>query len=159
LAPALGFLERRSRRPVFGVVPYLADLHLPEEDSVALDDPGPAWPRRPLIAVVRLPYIANFADFAPIGADPAVELRYVRRPAELEGAALAILPGSKDTLADLAWLRTSGFAAALRRHVAAGGRLGGICGGFQMLGRTVSDPDGLEAGGMADGLGCLPVTT
>jgi adenosylcobyric acid synthase len=159
LAPALGFLERRSRRAVFGVVPYLPDLHLPEEDSVALDEPGPARPACPVIAVVRLPYIANFADFAPLSADPTVELRYVRRPEELSGAALAILPGSKDTLADLAWLEASGFAAALRRHVAAGGRLGGICGGFQMLGRAVEDPDGLEGGGAAEGLGCLPVTT
>jgi len=112
-----------------------------------------------VVAVVRLPYIANFADFAPLNADPTVELRYARRPEELGGAALVVLPGSKDTLADLAWLEASGFATALRRHVEAGGRLGGICGGFQMLGRTVADPDGLEGGGTAKGLGCLPVTT
>jgi adenosylcobyric acid synthase len=159
LAPALEFLERRSRRPVYGVVPYLPDLHLPEEDSVALDEPAAAPPIRRVVAVVRLPYIANFADFAPLSADPTVELRYVRRPEELGGAALVILPGSKDTLADLAWLEASGFAAALYRHLEAGGRLGGICGGFQMLGRTVADPDGLEGGGIASGLGCLPVTT
>src|SRR5262249_24540312 len=157
LVPALEFLERRSRRPVLGVVPHLRDLPLPGEDSVGLDEAAPRRPPRPGVAGVRLPYIANFSDFAPLAADPGVELRYVHRPEELSGAALAILPGSKDTLADLAWLEASGLAAALRRHVAAGGRLGGICGGFQMLGRVVEDPDGLEAGGSAAGLGCLPV--
>src|SRR5262249_54193945 len=134
LVPALEFLERRSRRPVLGVVPHLHDLRLPEEDSVGLDEPGPRRPARPVVAGVRLAYIANFGDFAPLAADRSVELRYVHRPEELSAAALAILPGSKDTLADLAWLEASGFAAALRRHVAEGGRLGGICGGFQMLG-------------------------
>ncbi len=162
LAPALAFLEDRSGRPVLGVVPHLADLHLPEEDSVALDQPAAApaaTPARPTIVVVRLPHIANFTDFAPLGAEPGVELRYARRPEELRGAALAILPGSKDTLADLRWLHASGFAEALRAHAAEGGRLAGICGGFQMLGRAVTDPAGLEGGGSAEGLGCLPVTT
>lgn len=159
LAPALDFLARRSRRPVLGVVPYLADLHLPEEDSVALEETRSLRPSRPVVAVVRLPYIANFTDFAPLAADPTVELRYVRRPAELAGAALVLIPGSKDTLADLRWLRSSGLAEALRDHVAAGGRLGGICGGFQMLGRAVEDPEGSEGGGRAEGLGYLAVTT
>lgn len=167
LAPALDFLEGRARRPVLGVVPYLADLHLPEEDSVALDERGDRSAGRPvvapvvapIVAVVRLPHIANFTDFAPLEADPAIELRYAGRPAELAGAALVVLPGSKDMLADLRWLEASGFAEALRRHVARGGRLGGICGGFQMLGRAVEDPRGLEGGGRAEGLGCLPLTT
>jgi adenosylcobyric acid synthase len=159
LAPALDFLERRSRRPVLGVVPYLADLRLPEEDSVALDEAAVAAPARPVVAVVRLPHIANFTDFAPLAAETAVEVRYVCRPEELAGAALVILPGSKDTLADLRWLRATGLADAVRRHVAGGGRLGGICGGFQMLGRSVEDPSGLEAGGLAEGLGLLAVAT
>jgi adenosylcobyric acid synthase len=111
------------------------------------------------VDVVRLPHIANFTDFAPLAADPAVALRYVRRPEELSGAALVILPGSKDTLADLRWLHATGFAGALRAHVARGGRLAGVCGGFQMLGRWVEDPDRLEGGGRVEGLGCLPVTT
>jgi adenosylcobyric acid synthase len=159
LTPALDFLTRRSRRPVLGVVPYLADLHLPEEDSVALDEASSHRPRRPVVAVVRLPYIANFTDFAPLAADPTVEVRYVRRPEELAGAALVLIPGSKDTLADLRWLRAGGLAEALRDHVAAGGRLGGICGGFQILGRDVEDPEGVEGGGRAEGLGCLAVST
>jgi adenosylcobyric acid synthase len=158
LAPGLEFLERRSGRPVLGVVPYLADLHLPEEDSVVLDE------RRPTaaaarVAVVRLPHVANFTDFAPLAADGAIGVRYARRPAELDDAALVVLPGTKDTLADLRWLHASGFAEALRAHVARGGRLAGICGGFQMLGRAVADPAGFEGGGRVAGLGCLPVTT
>lgn len=162
LAPALEFLERRTRRPVFGVVPYVPDLRLPEEDSVALDEdrPAPPWSAgATTIAVVRLPHIANFTDFAPLAADPALHLRYASRPEDVAGASLVILPGSKDTLADLHWLHATGFAAALRAHVAAGGRLAGICGGFQMLGIAVEDPEGLEAGGRAEGLGCLPLTT
>jgi adenosylcobyric acid synthase len=160
LAPALDFLARRTRRPVLGVVPFVPDLHLPEEDSVALDVAPPPRPAgRPVVAVVRLPHIANFTDFEPLAADPTLDVRYARRPEELADAALVILPGSKDTLADLRWLHASGFADALRAHRAAGGHLAGICGGFQMLGQHVDDPDGLEGGGRAIGLGCLPVTT
>jgi adenosylcobyric acid synthase len=164
LSPALDFLQTRTRRRVLGVVPYVDDLCLPEEDSVALEDarrpaPGPAGSRPQAVTVVRLPHIANFTDFAPLTADPAVALDYARRPEELAGAALVILPGSKDTLADLRWLHETGLAAALRAHVARGGRLGGVCGGFQMLGRWVDDPHGLEGGGRVAGLGCLPVTS
>jgi adenosylcobyric acid synthase len=163
LAPAIEFLTARTRRPVLGVVPYLPDLHLPEEDSVALEaEPAgsSATTRSPAsVAVVRLPHIANFTDFAPLAADPSVCLRYVSRPEELGGAALVILPGSKDTLADLAWLHASGVAAALSAHLARGGQLGGVCGGFQMLGHVVEDPEGLERGGRVPGLGWLPVRT
>jgi adenosylcobyric acid synthase len=159
LAPALTFLERRTRRPVLGVVPYLPDLHLPEEDSVALDEPRRPGSRAAVVTVVRLPHISNFTDFEPLAADPGVELRYARRPAELAGAGLVVLPGSKDTLSDLRWLEVRGFVAALRAHVAGGGRLAGICGGFQMLGRAVEDPEGREGGGRGAGLGYLPVTT
>ena len=79
---------------------------------------------------MRLPHIANFTDFAPLAADPAMALDYARRPEELSRAALVILPGSKDTLADLRWLHATGLADALRALVARGGRLGGVCGGF-----------------------------
>ncbi len=178
LAPALSVLTTRTRRPVFGVVPHVTALHLPEEDSVALDEnPRESTPRwgthggewlgtrragtRPVldIAVVRLPHIANFTDFAPLAADAALQLRYARRPEELAGATLVILPGSKDTLADLRWLHASGFVDALREHAGRGGRLGGVCGGYQMLGLAVEDPEGLESGGRVPGIGCLSVTT
>jgi adenosylcobyric acid synthase len=163
LQPGLAFLERRAGRPVLGVVPYITDLQLPEEDSVALEagEKGrqQGAGRHLRVAVVRLPHIANFTDFAPLAAEAAVRVEYVERPEELAGASLVVLPGTKDTLADLRWLHATGFAVALTDHVARGGRLAGICGGFQMLGRLVEDPEGLEGGGRVAGLGCLPVTT
>jgi adenosylcobyric acid synthase len=165
LRPAIAYLERRTRRPVLGVVPHLGDLHLPEEDGVALEHrrpcPAPRGGARRLarVAVVRLPHVANFTDFAPLDADPALRVAYVDRPAALGPADAAILPGSKDTLADLGWLAATGWLDALRAHHARGGTVGGICGGFQMLGLTVADPHGLEGGGRAAGLGLLPVET
>jgi adenosylcobyric acid synthase len=161
LTPALEFLSKKSRRPVLGVVPYLSGLHLPEEDSVALD-PAPRSHSQPLplrIAVVRLPYIANFTDFAPLASEPGVQLVYAHRPADLSGASLVLLPGSKDTIGDLRFLKSHGFAEALHAHLARGGSVGGICGGYQMLGLTVADPHGIESGGEEPGLGLLPVTT
>ena len=161
LAPALTFLSKESRRPVLGVVPYLEGLHLPEEDSVALDlAPGAKLRPLPLrIVVVRLPYIANFTDFAPLGLEPGVQLVYARRPEELDGAALVLLPGSKNTIADLHFLKSRGFGMALLTHLARGGSVGGICGGYQMLGLRVADPHGIESGGEDEGLGLLPVQT
>ena len=162
LASGVEFLERKARRPVWGVVPLLARLYLPEEDSVALDevrDEPPGGPTRVRVVVVRLPHIANFTDFAPLEREARAEVVYARRPAELAGAHLVILPGSKDTIADLRILKAEGFDAALREHVARGGSIGGICGGFQMLGRSVADPQGIESGGTEPGLDLLPVTT
>jgi adenosylcobyric acid synthase len=170
LDPALAWLERRTRRPVLGVVPAIPDLRLPEEDSVALDDrsrasdslPSRAGRRRDVL-VVRLPHVANFTDFAPLEADPAFRVRYAQHPEAIGGPGhppdLVVLPGSKDTLADLRWLGATGWLGALRTHVAGGGRVGGICGGYQMLGERVEDPAGLEGGGSVAGLGCLPAVT
>ena len=160
LAPALRDVTRRTRVPVVGVVPFLPDLDLPEEDSVALDAgtaPRPADGLR--VAVVRLPHIANFTDFAPLESEPGVSLVYATTPRDLEGAALVILPGSKDTIADLRALKARGIAAALGAHHARGGRVLGVCGGFQMLGHVVADPHGVESGGREAGLGLLPVAT
>jgi adenosylcobyric acid synthase len=144
---------------VLGVVPLLPELGLPEEDTVALERRSPAtWrPGRVRIAVVRLPAIANFTDLAPLEAE--ADVRYAESAAALGGADLVVLPGSKDTLADLAVLKTRGFAAAIGHHVARGGAVLGICGGYQMLGARVEDPDRLESGGAARGLGLLPVRT
>lgn len=161
LTPALEYLSKKSRRPVLGVVPYLSDLHLPEEDSVALD-PAPRVHFRsfpPRIAVVRLPYISNFTDFAPLASELGVQLIYAHRPEDFSETSLVILPGSKDTIADLRFLKSRGFAQALEAHLARGGSVGGICGGYQMLGLTVADPHGIESGGQESGLGFLPVTT
>jgi adenosylcobyric acid synthase len=147
LEPGLDFIAERTGKPVLGVVPYIADLGLPEEDSVALDAPAGAGP----IAVIKLPHISNFDDFDPL------PVRYVTRPEELSGAAAIILPGTKATVSDLAWLRQRGLAAALKRSQAP---VIGICGGFQMLGRRICDPLGVESPEMETaGLGLLPVET
>jgi len=185
LEPGLTFLAERTGCPVLGVVPYLRDLRLPEEDSLGLDrrSAGSGPPPSPFpggegvgraqsssppggeggqveIVVVRLPRIANFDDFAPLQAEPGVRLRYVAAPDELGVPDLLILPGSKSTLADLAWLRVSGLGAALLRLSAAGVPILGICGGFQMLGTELDDPDGVEAeAGARAGLGLLAVRT
>ncbi|MBI4242108.1 MAG: cobyric acid synthase [Candidatus Rokubacteria bacterium] len=161
LTSGLEFLERKTRRPVLGVVPMLSRLYLPEEDSVALEEPGeaPDRARAVRIAVVRLPYISNFTDFTPLELEPMAEVVYARDPADLAGAHLVILPGSKDTIADLRFLKARGFDRALALHLEGGGAVGGVCGGYQMLGRSVSDPHGVESGGEEPGLGLLPVAT
>jgi adenosylcobyric acid synthase len=163
LAPALRDLERRAHRPVLGVVPHVHDLSLPEEDSVALD--GPAFPPAsepsavPTVAIVKLPHIANFTDFAPLESEHGVCVVYAGTSRDLSGAALVVLPGSKDTIADLRWLKSRGLDDALAAHVRRGGALLGICGGYQMLGRMVEDPHGVESGGAEAGLALLPLHT
>jgi adenosylcobyric acid synthase len=176
LEPGLRFLQERTGCPVLGVIPYLSGLHLPAEDSQSLDSAaasGPAPIRgggggssggedRPVIdvAVIRFPRIANFDDFSPLEAEPGVRVRYVRDSVALGVPDLLALPGTKGTLADLAWLRASGLGVALLRLAAAGTPILGICGGFQMLGTRLADPDGTD-GDPADlaGLGLLDVAT
>lgn len=150
-------LEQRSGVPVLGVVPWIDDLGLAEEDGVALErgHGGPDGGLR--IAVARVPTIANFDDFDPLAREPGVSLRYVDRPEELAGAVAVILPGAKHTLAARRWLRERGFDAALRAFP---GAVVGICGGYQLLGARISDPLGVEGrGGEEPGLGLLPVET
>ncbi|HZU05763.1 MAG TPA: cobyric acid synthase [Chloroflexota bacterium] len=162
LAPGLAQLSARTGCPVLGVVPYLPDLGLPDEDSQALEARQPAEPDASGldIAVIRFPRIANFDDFAPLETERAVRLRYVSAPGQLGVPDLVILPGTKSTLADLAWLRASGLGPALLRLAAAGTPLLGICGGFQMLGRRLLDPHGADGvRGEALGLGLLEVET
>lgn len=157
LEPALDYLRIRTGVATLGVIPHL-DHHLPEEDGLGtVDTPGEG---RPLtVAVIRLPRIANFTDLDPFRVEPDVAVRYADRPEALGGADLVVLPGTKATLADLAWLRARGLDRALVRHAAAGGAVVGLCGGFQMLGTRIEDPHGVEGGGSAEGLGLLPVTT
>mgnify|MGYP001046552699 CR=1 FL=1 len=159
-------IERRTRRPVLGVLPYLPDLALPEEDSVALrrkQRNAATWSEdgRLRVGVVRLPHISNYTDFDPLEREPGVALRYLEAGDELEAADLVILPGSKNTLADLAYLKETGLFQRLRDFAGQGGYLLGVCGGYQMLGLTVHDPLGVEGppGGEAAGLGLLPVIT
>jgi adenosylcobyric acid synthase len=161
LGSACADLRRRTRRAVLGVVPLLAGLDLPEEDTVALEGArvGPPRPASLRVSVVRLPCIANFTDLAPLESEPGVAVRYADTPAALAGADLVVLPGSKDTLADLRHLVAAGFATAILAHAARGGAVLGICGGYQMLGERIEDPDHLESGGSSPGLGLLPVRT
>ncbi|MGR0480858.1 MAG: cobyric acid synthase [Candidatus Electronema sp. V4] len=165
LADAHRFLEQRTGRPVFGVVPWLPDLGLPQEDSVSFkagiyDRPKPVGPHVE-IALIDLPHISNFTDLEPLLAEPDVWLRTVRRAEDLGTPDCVILPGSKNVPADLAWLKEHGLTEAVRRLAEAGAEIIGICGGFQMLGRSVADPHGLEGGtgSISDGLGLLDLST
>jgi adenosylcobyric acid synthase len=150
LPPGPAWLEERTGVPTLGVIPWL-DIPLPEEDGVAVQ--GASGEGR--IAIAALPRIANLDEFASLGE----HARFVRGPAELEGAAAIVIPGTKSTLADLEWLRTTGLAGAIARAAAGGVPVLGICGGLQMLGRAVRDPLGVEGGGEAAGLGLLDLIT
>ncbi len=156
-AGGVTLLEQRAGVPVLGVVPWIDDLGLAEEDAVALERGRGAPEADLVIAVLRLPAIANFDDTDPLAREPGVSLRFVDRPEQLAGAAALILPGTKHTLAARRWLRQRGFDAALQRFP---GAVVGICGGYQLLGARISDPLGVEgAGGDEPGLGLLPVET
>mgnify|MGYP002282077102 CR=1 FL=1 len=111
------------------------------------------------VAVVRLPHISNFTDFVPLERHPALGVRYVGRPDQLAGADLIVLPGTKATMEDLRWLRESGLESEIKKCAAAGTPVLGVCGGYQMLGETLSDPEGVEGGGEMAGLGLLPCRT
>jgi len=159
----LDAIAKATGWPALGLVPFFPEAALlPAEDALALD--RPSRPRRDAkirIAVVILPRIANFDDLDPLAAEPGVEMVHVKPDAALPGNAdLVILPGSKTTIPDLQVLRASGLEIDIRAHVRRGGRLLGLCGGYQMLGRTVADPTGIEGPpGTIDGLGLLDVET
>ncbi len=164
LADALTFTLRRTGRPVYGVVPYLTGLGLPEEDSLGFRN-GSYHDRRAAegcvkIAVVDLPHISNFTDLDPFKLEPDVRLQVARAPADLDGADAVIIPGSKNVMADLPALTARGLGEKIVALAGAGVPVVGICGGFQILGREVRDPHGLEGpvGGAAQGLGLLPAT-
>lgn len=158
LRPGLTQLEELTGRPVVGVVPY-GRFDIDDEDSLSERLETKSAPALVNIAVVKLPRLSNFTDFSALSRVPGVGVRYADRPAQLEDADLIILPGTKSTIADLRWLRESGMEAALLKAHAAGTPVFGICGGYQMMGRTVSDPENTEGGGSLRGIGLLPVET
>ena len=158
LAPGLTMLEEKTKVPVLGVVPY-AHLDLDEEDSLAPCLDQTEAHRLLDVAVIRLPRLSNFTDFAPLVQQEAVGVRYVYRQEDLNRPDCILLPGTKSTLADLRWLRQTGLAAAIGRLAAEGVPVFGICGGYQMLGRQLADPHGVEGGGTMPGLGLLPCRT
>jgi len=156
-------LEEKSGVPVLGVIPYLKDLGLPEEDAVALDQSRPfaSGPSGFIdIAVVHFPLISNFDDFDAFQYDSGVHVRYVKDANEIGEPDAIILPGTKSTMADLSWLRQRGLDQPIEEHVQRGGALAGICGGYQMLGLKICDPEHVESSsGEITGLGYLPVET
>jgi adenosylcobyric acid synthase len=172
LRPGMTVMEERLGLPCLGVVSFLADLGLDEEDGVALEDRLSAvrrWKNRESgsgralrIGVIALPHMANFTDFDPLALEPAVSLAYLEQPGEMAEADLLILPGSKQTLDDLRWLEHRGFAQELHHLHGNGVPIIGICGGFQMLGVAIEDPQGIENQGepyRREGLGFLSLRT
>ncbi|WP_229054471.1 cobyric acid synthase [Aeromicrobium sp. Leaf350] len=162
LAPGIDRLAELSGRPTLGVLPWHPDVWLDSEDALDLEGRRSGDRDDALrVAVVRLPRISNFTDVDALGIEPGIDLVFASQPHHLDGADLVVLPGTRATIGDLAWLRERGLAAAVLRHAAAGGAVLGICGGFQMLGRVVADPDGVEgpAGAEVEGLGLLDVRT
>jgi adenosylcobyric acid synthase len=162
LQPGLDWLERHTGKPVLGVLPYLHGLHLDAEDGISRELAAtPAGSTDVLRVVVPvLPRISNHTDFEPLAAHPQVDLRYIDAATQPPPADLVILPGSKSVRADLDWLRARGWPEYLARHLRYGGKLLGICGGLQMLGQAIADPDGVEsAPGESPGLGWLDLTT
>jgi adenosylcobyric acid synthase len=159
LEPGLVELERLTGRPTLGVLPWLGGLELDVEDS--LNVPVVSSGGRPhgeevlRVAVARLPRLSNFTDLDALAAEPGVLVRYATRPEELADADLVVLPGTRSTVADLAWLRETGLADAVSRRAAEGAPVLGICGGHQMLARTITDDVESRAGTVA-GLGLLP---
>lgn len=160
LDPGITWLEERTQIPVIGVIPWM-DQVFPAEDSLSL------WERRTsksssemTVAVIRLPRISNFTDFDPLEAEPSVTVKYLSPKDPLGHPDAVIIPGSKTTIADLLVLHKTGMATALQNYVAAGGTVVGICGGFQMLGKTLADPEGVEGEtGRYRGLDLLPIKT
>ena len=160
-ADGVAFLEARTDLPVLGVLPFLRDLELDQEDSVEVERYRHTrfTSQSVNVAVTLLPRMSNFTDFNSLVAEGDVALRYAALPRDIAGADVVVLPGSKNTIADLAHLRRAGFDEALMAHVDRGGELVGICGGYQMLGRVIADPHSVEAGGRTQGLGLLDVVT
>ena len=159
LAPAPALLQERTGRPVLGVVPYLQDVGVPDEDAASLSarEAGPAVVE---IAVLRLPHLANFDEFGLLAAEQGVQVRYVSRPEELRAPDLVVVPGTKATIPDLRFVHASGLAERVSWLIHHSTPILGICGGYQMLGASVRDPLRLESDQIeAPGLGLLSLCT
>ncbi len=158
LRPGLAQLEELTRIPVVGVVPW-APFDIDDEDSLSARLDGRRKDKALDVAVIRLPRLSNFTDFNALDRHPAFGVRYVESARTLGRPDLVILPGSKNTMADLAWLRQNGLEAAVKKLAATGKPVIGICGGYQMLGLCLEDPDGIEGGGTVRGMELLPIRT
>ena len=158
LDPGIAMLKKRGGIPIVGVAPYL-QVEIEDEDSLTERFHNNAGLGLIDIVVIRLPRISNFTDFLALENMEGVSLRYVRNRRELGSPDMIILPGTKNTMEDLLWMRQNGLEAEIARAAARGTVIWGICGGYQMLGEHVSDPKGVEAGGSMKGMGLLPVRT
>ena len=158
LDPGVEMLEERSGIPVVGVAPYL-NIQVEDEDSLTERFETNRTVDMIDIAVIRVPRISNFTDFNPLESIQGVSLRYVKNPSELGNPDMIILPGTKNTMEDLLWMRENGLEALILKEAAKGKLIFGICGGYQMMGETLSDPHGVEAGGTIKGMGLLPMDT
>lgn len=158
LEPGIRMLENRTKIPVCGVMPYIyADID--DEDSLSERFDRKEKAALLDIAVIRLPRISNFTDFAVLECREEVSLRYVSKAGDFGNPDLVILPGSKNTMEDLLWLRQSGLEGKVLRHASSGKPVFGICGGYQMLGEEICDPEGVERGGTIKAMGLLPAVT
>ncbi|WP_426241768.1 cobyric acid synthase [Nocardioides sp. LHG3406-4] len=161
LAPGLRSLERLTGRRVFGTLPWRPDLWLDSEDALDLEGRRTGDGAALRVAVLRLPRVSNFTDVDALGLEPGLDVVFVTDPRSLGDADLVVLPGTRSTIADLAWLRARELDRAVLAHARKGRPVLGICGGFQMLGREIADPPGVEgaAGAVVEGLGLLDVRT
>lgn len=157
------WIEARTGKPVFGLHPWYSDIRVESEDSVVIENPARVLPGSTTdsaVAVIRIPHISNFTDFDPLMELEGLGVHFLERPQRLVGFRAVILPGSKNTRFDLQWLERHGWTAEIARFAEAGGHVLGLCGGYQMMGRWVHDPEGLEGNpGSSRGLGLLPVET
>jgi len=157
------WIEQRTGKKVFGVLPWYNHIRIEAEDSVVIESQPKISPGKivnPSIAVIRIPHISNFTDFDPLSAIEGLDLFFLEKKQNLSDFAAVILPGSKNTRFDLEWLKKTGWAEKLREYADKGGHILGICGGYQIMGRYVHDPYGLEGpAGSSEGLGLLPAET
>ncbi len=158
LSPGLKTLEEITGKDVVGVVPYL-DVDIDDEDSLTERFDRKNEPALIDMAVIRTPRISNFTDFSVFESVPGVKVRYVKNPDDLGNPDMIFLPGTKNTMEDLLWMRQNGIEAKIKKLAAAGKAVFGICGGYQMLGETLSDPYGVEHGGTMAGMALLPTET
>ncbi len=161
LADGLRIIEDRTGVPVLGILPYVGDLDIPQEDSASLKTGTTVQDQRPIsVGVVRFPGISNHTDFEPLAREPDVDLQYFDRPERVGHVDILCLPGSKNTIADLHWLRECGWDGRISAHYRGGGSIVGICGGYQMLGHVIGDPYHVESSASAaSGLGMLEIET
>lgn len=160
LQPGIDWLEKRTGIPVVGVIPWIEEIFSAEDSLSLLERPHRQLHSEITIAIIRLPRISNFTDFDPLEAETTVTVKYINPKQTLGHPDAVILPGTKTTISDLQVLKQTGMAEAIKNYVAAGGTVMGICGGFQMLGEFLADPDALEGEeGRFEGLGLLPIRT